>query len=432
MRYTFFLLAALLMLAIGCDDSDGPRSESVSLTLVTEGLSSPLVLIESPDQSGRLFLVDQPGFIYILKDGQRLQQPFLDIRNKIVTLQPGQDERGLLGLAFHPNFQSNGLFYVNYSAPLDAGAPSNWNHTSVIAQYSVSAPGSDQANAGSEKIIMRINKPQANHNGGMLAFGHDGFLYFSVGDGGGADDVGTGHVDDWYATNAGGNGQDVRQNLMGSILRIDVNQVTTYGIPADNPFVGKDGMDEIYAYGFRNPYRFSFAADNSLIVADAGQNLYEEIDVVTKGGNYGWNVKEGRHCFNASNHESTLGSCPSTDDLGNVLIDPVLEFKNSDHFRDGLGNVSIGGYVYTGTTISFLSDKYLFGVLTQDGDKANGAIFAATRSGNNWPYIRLKIKNLSDDAVGYVLGFGQDKSGEMYVLTNNQGTQTGKVYKIGL
>lgn len=431
MKQTLLLLAFTLMLAIGCEDSDGPSSRSVSLTLVTEGLSSPLVLIESPDQSGRLFLVDQPGLIYIIKNGQRLEQPFLDIRNKIVTLQPGQDERGLLGLAFHPNFETNGLFYVNYSAPRDASAPTNWNHTSVIAQYSVSA-GSDQSNVSSEKILLRINKPQANHNGGMLAFGSDGYLYFSMGDGGGADDVGTGHVEDWYATNAGGNGQDVRQNLMGSILRIDVNQGATYSIPPDNPFVGVDGMDEIYAYGFRNPYRFSFAPDNSLIVADAGQNLYEEIDLVTKGGNYGWNVKEGRHCFNAADHENALGTCPGVDDLGNTLIDPVLEFKNADHFNDGLGNVSIGGYVYTGNTISFLSDRYLFGVLTQDGNKANGAIFAATRSGNNWPYIRLRIKNMTDEAVGYVLGFGQDKAGEMYVLTNNQSSQSGRVYKIGL
>jgi glucose/arabinose dehydrogenase len=425
-------IAGLLLLAGACDDDDdknGGSGEDINLTLVTEGLTAPVAVMESPDNSGRIFIVDQPGIVYIMKGGQRLQQPFLDIRNKIVALNIAeQDERGLLGLTFHPDFASNGKFYVYYSAPLQAGAPAGWNHTSHIAEFKVSAGNADVADAASERTVLLIDKPQANHNAGMVGFGHDGFLYISVGDGGGGNDVGTGHVADWYAQNEGGNGQNVDENLLGKILRIDVNTGSPYGIPADNPLAGKDGRDEIYAFGFRNPYRFCFDPSGQMILADAGQELYEEIDLVQKGGNYGWNVKEGRHCFSTADPDTPPSSCPTTDEDGNPLIDPVIEFKNSKSFSDGLGNVSIGGFVYQGTLVPALSGKYIFGVLTK-GDQPNGAIFAADRSGNDWPYEKLNVSNMG--TIGFVLGFGQDKAGEVYVLVNNgQPNQGGKVYKI--
>lgn len=283
--------------------------------------------------------------------------------------------------------------------------------------------------------MLQIDNPQYNHNGGTIAFGPDGYLYLSMGDGGGANDNEMGHVEDWYARNEGGNGQDVKQNLMGSILRIDVNNGNPYGIPSDNPFAdGKGGLKEIYAYGLRNPYRFSFAPDGSLIAADAGQELFEEIDVIQKGGNYGWNVKEGRHCFDAANNKQPLDSCPTADVNGSKFIDPVIEFQNNKNASAGLGIVSVGGVVYNASEVEGLKGKYLFGVWTQKHAQPDGAIFAADRTGSNWQYKKLWFRNNPNGEVGhYVLGFGSDNAGNSYLLTadeNGPKGNTGKVTRI--
>jgi glucose/arabinose dehydrogenase len=419
------LLALFMITSVSCDDDEQTGVENgptIALELVTDGLASPVVVQESTDNSGRLFVVDQSGQIYIVKGGSRLSTPFLDISGKVVARATAQDERGLLGLAFHPDFASNGRFFLYYSGPLRSGGEPGFDHTNYVAEYTVT-PGADQADAGSERILLEMDHPQSNHNAGMIAFGPDGYLYISVGDGGGANDTGNGHVE-------GGNGQDITQNLLGSILRIDVSSTTGYGIPADNPFVNSEGLDEIFAFGFRNPYRFSFDPNGNVIVADAGQDLYEEIDLVEKGGNYGWNIKEGAHCFDPSNPGSAPSSCESDDAYGNSLKDPVIEFRNSKNFSDGLGNVSIGGYVYQGTAIPELSDKYIFGVLTQS-DGGDGAVFAADRTGSTWNYSKLEIGTGTNNEVNeYVLGFGQDASGEVYVLTNSGTVASGKVYKI--
>ena len=202
--YSILLLSALLTVGISCDDDDddGPGSvgdNTITLDLIAEGLASPLMVVESPDNTGRIFIVDQGGQIYILKDGERVSQPFLDISGKIIPRDRPQDERGLLGLAFHPGFESNGRFFVFYSGALSPTGPVGWDHTNYIAEYSVT-PGADQANEGSERILLSIDHPQSNHNAGMIAFGPDGYLYISVGDGGGANDTDEGHVE-------GGNGQ---------------------------------------------------------------------------------------------------------------------------------------------------------------------------------------------------------------------------------
>lgn len=278
--------------------------------------------------------------VRIIKNGQLLPDAFIDLKNKIIKLKHEHEERGLLGLAFHPGFKSNGRFFVYYSAPLRPEAPQNFDHTSVIAEYK--AVGNSRADPASEKIILQVDQPQYNHNAGTLKFGPDGYLYISIGDGGNKNDIGTGHVQDWYKENEGGNGQNFSKNLLGSILRIDVNKNSPYTVPADNPFAnGKNGMQEIYAYGLRNPYRFSFNQETGmLIVGDAGQVLHEEIDVIKKGGNYGWNVKEGTQCFNAANNKQPLPDCPDHDSIGNKFIDPVIEFKNSmTYSKEGLGIV---------------------------------------------------------------------------------------------
>jgi hypothetical protein len=287
----------------------------------------------------------------------------------------------------------------------------------------------------SEKVLLEWDDAQFNHNGGTVAFGPDGYLYISIGDGGGANDVGPNHVTDWYTPNAGGNGQDIDSNLLGNILRIDVNAGSPYGIPADNPFVNKAGRDEIYAFGFRNPYRMSFDMGGAhwLLAGDAGQVLYEEVSVVTRGGNYGWNVKEGRHCFNAANNDTVFPSCPSVDNMGNRLIDPVIELNNWQNPMGGKATTVIGGHVYRGDDIRGWHGKYIFGTFSQTPTTPNGELYMATMFGNSWPYEEVSLKSHPDDVGYYLRGFGQDNEGEIYLAVSSMlGPQgnTGKVFKL--
>jgi glucose/arabinose dehydrogenase len=449
------ILSLLLIIDTGCNKNNSytapppPGDTTVTTTpktpglqLLTDSLVAPVGVFEPPDGSKRLFVVDEIGKIWIIgADGKKLTTPFIDVTSKMVTLSPSYDERGLLGLAFHPDFKTNGKFYLFYTAPPRAGMPvpgpagSLWNNTTTISEFQVSAGNTNQADIGTERILIQDNHPYLNHNAGTLAFGADGFLYISIGDGGNADDVGNGHVPDWYTTNAGGNGQDNYANLMGNILRIDVNG-SPYNIPPDNPFVGTAAKQEIYAFGFRNPFRFSFdmAGSHSLIAGDEGQSLYEEIDLVTKGGNYGWNVKEGTHCFDTDSDLVERNSCPSTDSAGNPLIDPVIELVNLANPKGGgVGIAIIGGFVYRGTALPALQGKYIFGMLSADG-KATGTVYSSdmTASGS-WPNSLLSISGFTPNLGTYLKSFGQDQSGEIYLLTSDQlGPQgnTGKVYKM--
>lgn len=417
----------------------GLTASQVGLQLMVEGLTSPLALVPANDGSGRLFVADQIGLVRVIDPGGRLlEAPFLDIRDRLIPLSPEYDERGLLSLAFHPDYASNGRFYVYYSAPLRGGAPPGWDHTSVISEFEVSASDPNQADEASERVILQVDQPQHNHNGGQVVFGPDGYLYISLGDGGGASDIDAGHVEDWYEDNKGGNGQDITQNLLGSILRIDVNQGDPYAVPADNPFVGShEGLDEIYAYGFRNPFRVTFDSgeDQALYAADAGQNLWEEVSIVTAGGNYGWNVKEGTHCFDAANPDSPLASCPDEAPGGVPLINPVIEYQNG-RAADGLGLAVIGGYVYRGGAIPGLRGRYVFGDWSTSFSTGDGALLVATPvSGEQpWPYNELIIAAKPDGRLNeYLLSFGQDAEKELYVLTSGMaGPQgvTGRVYKI--
>jgi glucose/arabinose dehydrogenase len=423
-------------------DTTVTTNKTPGLQLVVDSLVAPVFIAEPPDGSKRLFVVDETGKIWIIgADGKKLATPFIDMTNKMVTLSPSYDERGLLGLAFHPDFKTNGKFYLFYTAPPRAGMPvpgpagSTWNNTTTVSEFKVSASDANQADISSERILLQDNHPYLNHNAGTLAFGADGFLYISIGDGGNADDVGNGHVPDWYTVNAGGNGQDNYANLMGNILRIDVNG-SPYNIPPDNPFVGTAAKPEIYAFGFRNPFRFSIdmGGSHQLIVGDEGQSLYEEIDLVTKGGNYGWNVKEGTHCFDTDSDLLERASCPTTDSAGNPLIDPVIELVNSANPKGGgVGIAIIGGYVYRGTALPSLVGKYIFGMLSSDG-QATGTVYSATMAGSgSWPNSLLAINGHPANLGTYLKSFGQDQSGEMYLLTSDQiGPQgnTGKVYKI--
>ena len=418
------------------DNNSGPYE--VGTKLIAEDLVSPVTLVESPDDSGRLYIVDQIGIIWVhTPERGLLPEPFLDLRDQIIPLKDAHEERGLLGLAFHPDYKENGRFFVFYSAPLAPGAPEYWDHTTHISEFEVSTDNPVVADKKSENVIMAIDQPQYNHNGGTLAFGPDNYLYISVGDGGGANDIDPGHVPDWYEKNGGGNGQDIEQNLLGSILRINVDRGYHYSIPEDNPFVGKEGMDEIYAYGLRNPYRFSFdpEGDHKLIAGDAGQVLWEEVDVITKGGNYGWNVKEGTHCFDAYNNDSGRKDCPHEDKMGQALIDPVLEFPQGGVDHGGKGLVVIGGNVYRGNELPELAGDYIFGTWTQHHGKPSGAVFVSEmKEEGMWEFQELQLRgNESTHLSHYLLGFGQNAAGEIYILTSDENGpvgNTGKVYQL--
>ena len=434
------------------------NNKGVDTKLVAQNFVSPIGLVALPERNGkghgndhpwnnknknadkRLFVIDQIGKIWVIdENGNKLPTPFLDLTSKIVPLSPVYDERGLLGLAFHPDYAKNGRFFVYYTAPPRAASPGLGfvpNNLSIISEFRVSAANRNMADMASERPLLQLDDPQSNHNGGTIAFGDDGYFYIAIGDGGAANDFAPGHVEDWYPVNRGGNGQDVAANLFGNILRLDVNHGMPYGIPNDNPFVGRAGLDEIYAYGFRNPFRFSFdmGGSNDLIAGDAGQLLWEEIDLVKKGGNYGWNVREGRHCFNEASSLTVLNSCPMVDPFGNPLRDPVIELKNWQNPAGGIATTVIGGNVYRGKMIPQFEGKYIFGTFSQTPTTANGELFIANKSGqNDWPYQEISLKSSPNDIGYYLKGFGQDIDGEIYLTVSSilgpSGT-TGKILKL--
>ena len=412
-------------LAVGETDANG--TAAVELEPVAEGLVSPVAVAFAPDGGGRMFIVDQVGVIRIRDaGGSLLEQPFLDLRDSVIELDPQYDERGLLGLAFHPDFATNGRFFVYYSTQRRAEAPGDFDHTSRLSEFEVSSPSADEADRGSERVILEVDQPQANHNAGTLAFGRDGFLYLSLGDGGGAGDIGVGHP-------PLGNGQDLT-TLLGSILRLDVDGGDPYGVPGDNPFVGREGRDEIYAYGFRNPYRFSFDMGGSygLFVGDVGQNLWEEVNLVELGGNYGWNIREGTRCFDPQNPGQSPAECASEGPQGEPLRSPIIEYANANQ-QDGLGHAVVGGYVYRGPALPSLEGKYVFGDWSSSQQAPSGVIFVAEppeNAGEMWSVQELSIQDGLDH---FILGFGQDPEGEIYVLTTDRSgpaDRTGRVYRL--
>jgi glucose/arabinose dehydrogenase len=427
-------LTATLMIGAAAaqedDDRAIPAGPTVGLELVADGFVSPVSLVAPTDGTERRFVVDRAGLVRIItSDGVLLAEPFLDVRDRMVGLMPGFDERGLLGLAFHPQFADNGRFFVYYSAQLRAGAPSGFNHTSHVSEFAVSATDPNVAAPDSERILLQVDEPQFNHNAGDIHFGPDGFLYITLGDGGGANDVGLGH------TPGLGNGQDAT-NLLGSLLRIDVDTGDPYGTPDDNPFVGTEARDEIFAYGFRNPYRFTFDGDD-LYVADVGQNLFEEVNLVESGGNHGWNVREATHCFDPANPFDPPETCADTGPLfGDPLVGPIIEYGNINAFPDdGVGVAVVGGRVYRGAELPQLRGRYVFGDWSTSFGQPDGTLLVANeRPSGLWQLQELRVAGRPDGRLGhFVLGFGQDGAGEVYVLTSNAagptGT-TGQVYRL--
>ena len=464
-RLTF---AALLALAVALSGTfaqePGERVERIEteeftfdLELVAEGFTAPVYLTTPPDDDRR-FVVDQAGMIHRLEeDGTRADEYFLDLRDRLVEFRPGFDERGVLGLAFHPDFADNGLFYVHYSAPLRPGAFEPMNHTGRISEFRVSDDDENRADPDSERIIFEVDQPQFNHNGGQIEFGPDGYLYIGLGDGGGAHDTGAHHP-------PLGHGQDIT-TLLGNILRIDVDVdpaeeerrpgLRAYGIPSGNPFYdeevdldeyedvewsGQYAREEIYAWGMRNPYRFSFDRDEGhLWVADVGQNLWEEVNRIEEPGNYGWNLMEGTHRFDPDNPSEVIEETVEEGPRGEELRMPIIEYGNVGDIEDGRGISVIGGYVYRGSEIQDLQGYYVFGDWSQSFQQAAGKLFVAGPDGET----RIdRHDDLDHEMWGFyvdhelpyfVLGFGQDNDGELYLLVSQENAptgETGRVYRL--
>ncbi|GAB7020384.1 PQQ-dependent sugar dehydrogenase [Halostagnicola bangensis] len=551
------------------------KGPTVGLETVAEGLDSPIDFQVANEEADRRFIVDQPGQIYVHGPDGLEDEPFLDIADRVSIDVDDFDERGLLGLAFHPDFQENGRFYVRYSGYRGTVTPASYSHTFVVSEFQT-GDDLETADPDSERRLMEVPQPQFNHNAGPLAFGPDGYLYVAIGDGGDGDDTGPGHPEDWYTENEGGSGQNTRDTLLGGMLRIDVNTEEfdkPYGIPEDNPLyemdleetedeepeeeegvdeevdeadaeleddddeledngnglededdeeievdengredevqeettdeevevdengreeeveeddeevedepelTGEPGHAEYYAWGMRNPWGMSFTDDGELLAADVGQLLFEIINHVERGGNYGWNVKEGVHCFSTDNPGEPPEECPdeTPEDVrgGEPLLDPVIDYPQEYDIQN-IGSAVVGGRMYTEGGLEDLQDGYIFGDWSESFEEPLGKLFVShppdgwqdgdrpTDAGAEsfadqvpegtdhplyeeelwedlWPVEQLRI-DADDDLVReedeldrFVLAFGQDAEGEIYVLTTEENFPsggTGEVHRL--
>jgi len=367
-----------------------PPPATFELVQVANGFSAPLDIQQPDDASGRLFVVEQGGHIQIIQsNGTRATSPYLDITGRAGFTSGG--ETGLLGLAFHPNYKNNRRFFVNYTRN---------NATqlqTVIAEFTASATNANFADPTTENILFTVDQPFSNHNGGGLAFGKDGFLYIGLGDGGsGGDPL--------------GNGQNTN-TLLGKMLRIDVDSAhdpgLNYAIPPGNPFAIGGGRAEIWLFGLRNPFRFSFdSVTGDLWIGDVGQNNFEEVDHLTSaqgGANLGWNIMEGTHCF------SPATGCPMAG-----LTLPVFDY---DHTQGD--DTVIGGHVYHGTKMPGLVGAYVF------GDFISGRMWTLTQTGST-----LTRTSLFTVAAGDVAAIGQDQLGELYVARYTTGA-VARIHQVG-
>ena len=387
--------------ALDAEDSKTIKAKDslvFKLEKVADGLYGPLALENAHDGSGRIFIAEQAGRIMILKNGELLKEPFLDIKSLLVPMKNEYMDVGILGFAFHPDYKNNGRFFIHYSAPSKKG----FDNKSVLAEFKVNANNPDKAIPES-KIILEVEQPESNHNGGNIVFDKKGYLYIGFGDGGGQGD----------AHGNPGNGQDLNQ-LLSKIIRIDVDHGNPYSIPKDNPFVGKEGRDEIWCYGMRMPWRISFdEKTGELFCGDVGQNVYEEVDIIEKGKNYGWRAMEGFHPFDSALYAK-----------GGDFALPVIEYSHPE------GICIIGGYVYRGKQFPAMEGKYIF------GDWAFKVFYMDKNAKQQWVKHDCKFEGKEDNKFDFrINSFGIDEAGEIYMVTQNEIgaiSRSGVVYKISL
>jgi glucose/arabinose dehydrogenase len=397
----------------------------VSLRPVAEGLVQPTAFAALPD--GRALIADQVGLIHMMeREGGLAPGIVLSITNQLSRLNTGSfDERGLLCVTLHPGFTHNRRLFLAYTAPRRASAPADYDCALRVSEFQLPANEPLRIDPASEKVLLEIDHPYFNHNGGRLAFGPDGYLYISSGDGGGPKgcDIGNGHPPE-------GNGQNLR-TLLAKILRVDVNgsdatRGTPYRIPSDNPFAdGKAALPEIWAYGVRNPWSLTFdrGGDRALYVADIGQMRWEEVNIIHRGGNYGWPLREGFEGMNREHPERPSEVRAATGLLGEPLIDPIAVYKNPSGFKndpEALGISTTGGYVYRGLALPALHGDYVFGDWSGTQGTPQGRLFVARRpadGGGVWRIDTLRVEG-SGKLFGCVCAFGEGADGELYVLTN--------------
>lgn len=367
------------------------------LVNVADSLYGPVALENSHDGSGRLFVGEQAGTIRIIKNGKALKEPFLNIRSSLVHMENKYMDVGLLGFSFHPDFKRNGRFFVHYSAP--SGRP-GFDNKSVLAEFHVSRDNPDRAEPASGNVILEVYQPEENHNGGNIVFGRDGYLYMGFGDGGGQGDK---HREI-------GNGQDLNQ-LLGKIIRIDVDHGYPYKVPQDNPFVGKKARPEIWAYGMRMPWRISFdSKTGELFCGDVGQDKYEEVDIIRKGMNYGWRAMEGFHIYDTVLHSK-----------GGDFTLPIAEYEHK------VGVSITGGYVYRGSRYPAMQGKYIF---------ADWAfkVFYLEQSDGKWIMHNCRFEGKADNVFPFrINSFGEGEDGEIYMVTQTEVgalSPTGVIYKV--
>jgi len=418
-------------------------SKQAELVPIAQGLIAPINILALPDQTGRQLILDQSGVIWLLgKDGKVAKEPFADLRSRLLPLEQGFEERGLLGLAVHPKFGSNGRIFVTYSAPLASDAPTNWNYTRIVSEFTVAANNPAQIDPNSERVLIRQHWPSRKHNGGALAFGPKGYLHIGFGDAGGIHGVGPKVLNDAFNVPATALHWDTfaqdTHSLYGKMLRIDVDRgYPGHAVPDDNPFVGKPGRNEIYAWGFRNPYRISFDpnGDGSYYLTAVAETFWEAVYKVSAPGNYGWPLREATHCFDRTKPLDPPAKCAREwpDRPGFAAIDPIVEYPNMSVHRDGsaIKRLGVGTAVVGAIMRRDKNPRLLFADWSLDFKKPSGQLFEATPTGDKklWPFKRIA------ELPTRIVAITADADRNIYVLTNeNFGPygETGKVFRLVL
>lgn len=462
LRFERFVILIVIALA-GASPVAATPLPNVALQPIAEGLDAPIFLVTLPDNSDRKLIGDQTGKVWLLdSDGHRQVEPFLDLSENLAPLLQAFDERGLWSLAFHPEYRTTGSMFVTYSAKRRDQSPYSGEtaYTWRLSEFRADVSNPNRADLSSERVLLELDWINRKHNGGGLAFGQDGFLYVGIGDGGGVHGVPDVYVAPELTDEEFRHAAEIKEDpfrlpeefyhydswaqdlhrLHGKILRLDVNGEAPYAIPPTNPFSGrKEGRDEIWAWGFRNPFRLAFdsAGAGDLFVNGVAESLWETIYMVDRPGNYGWAVREGTHCFDRSRAFDPPKDCPRQDAVGEIMRDPVVEYPNWSVKREWskidaepLGTANVGGFIYRGAMFPKLFGKLVFGDFSTRLEAPSGQIFVGSPAQDwrgLWPFERLI------EIDQRIHSLAQDGRGELYVMTTAHGIpvgKTGKVWKL--